>query len=239
MWSSLRPLGLLFLIVSAACRAAGPLPPETIPAEDGDITVVPITHATLQLRHGDDVIDIDPVSGADYSSLPPATIVLVTDIHDDHFDARGIGAVAHPNTAVVGPAVVPSPPRTVVMANGDKKSVGAVSLEAVPMYNTGGGTFHTKGRGNGYIITIGGKRVYLAGDTACTPEMKALTRIDVAFVPMNLPYTMSPTDAADCVKAFRPTIVFPYHYSGSDPQEFVGALQGNGIEVRLRDWYRR
>jgi L-ascorbate metabolism protein UlaG (beta-lactamase superfamily) len=226
-------------MLGAACRAAGPQPPETIPADEGDVTIVPITHATLQVRHGSDVIDIDPVSGVDYSSLPLATIVLVTDIHDDHFDARGIGAVLGPNAQVIAPAAISSPPRTVPMANGDKTTIGGVSIEAVPMYNMRGETYHTKGRGNGYVITIGGKRFYIAGDTACTPEMRALEHIDVAFIPMNLPYTMSPAEAAECVKSFKPAIVFPYHYSGSNPQEFVSAMQGSGIEIRLRDWYRR
>jgi len=154
-----RIFGILLLIICAACRATGPLPPEVIPADDGDVTIVPITHATLQVRHGTDVIAIDPVAGVDYSSLPPATIILVTDIHDDHFDARGIGAAAAANAEIVGPAVIPSPPRTLLIANGEKKSVGGVSLEAVPMYNVGGGTYHTKGRGNGYIITAGNRRI--------------------------------------------------------------------------------
>jgi L-ascorbate metabolism protein UlaG (beta-lactamase superfamily) len=125
------------------------------------------------------------------------------------------------------------------MANGDKKDVRGVQIEAVPMYNVHGETYHAKGRGNGYIVTIAGKRLYIAGDTACTAEMRALQRIDVAFIPMNLPYTMSPAEAAGCVKSFRPGIVFPYHYSGSNPQEFVSAMQGSGIDVRLRNWYRR
>jgi L-ascorbate metabolism protein UlaG (beta-lactamase superfamily) len=232
-------LAVLFLTLFTGCRAAGPQPPESIPADDGDITIVPINHATLQLRYGTDAIDIDPVSGVDYSALPPATIVLVTDIHDDHYDARGIGAASGPRVQVVGPAVIPSPPRTVLIANGEKRSVGAISIQAVPMYNVHGETYHLKGRGNGYVVTAGNRRIYIAGDTACTSEMRTLERIDVAFVPMNLPYTMSPAEAADCVKAFRPSIVYPYHYSGSNPQEFVSAMKGSGIDVRLRNWYRR
>jgi len=100
-----------------------------------------------------------------------------------------------------------------------------------------GELFHTKGRGNGYVVTLGGKRIYVAGDTECTPEMKALRNIDVAFLPMNLPYTMTPAEAADCAKAFKPKIVYPYHYRGQDPKAFAAALKGSGIEVRLRDWY--
>jgi len=100
-----------------------------------------------------------------------------------------------------------------------------------------GQLYHPKGRGNGYLLTLGGKRVYIAGDTACTPEMRALTNIDVAFLPMNLPYTMPPTEAAACAKAFEPHIVYPYHYRGSDLKAFADALKGEPIEVRLRDWY--
>ena len=110
------------------------------------------------------------------------------------------------------------------------------------MYNlqrgpAAGQLFHDKGRGNGYIVTLGGKRIYIAGDTECTPEMKALKNIDVAFVPMNLPYTMPPSEAADCVKAFKPKIVYPYHYRGQNLDEFANALKGTGIDVRIRDWY--
>ena len=128
------------------------------------------------------------------------------------------------------------------MANGETRLVGGAKVEAVPMYNPRpdakfGLVFHTKGRGNGYVVTIGGKRIYIAGDTGCTPEMKTLESIDVAFLPMNLPYTMAPSEAAECARAFRPKIVYPYHYFESDPKVFEAALQGTGIEVRLRDWY--
>ena len=127
---------------------------------------------------------------------------------------------------------------------GDTRTVAGVALEAVPMYNlvrgpSAGQFFHTKGRGNGYIVTLGGTRIYLAGDTECTPEMKALKNIDVAFVPMNLPYTMTPAEAAACVATFKPGIVYPYHYRGSNLQEFKDALAGTGIEVRIRDWYAK
>ena len=112
------------------------------------------------------------------------------------------------------------------------------------MYNlsrgpAAGELFHPQGRGNGYVVTIGGRRLYVAGDTECTPEMKALRNIDVAFLPMNLPYTMTPAEAADCARAFKPSIVYPYHYRGQNPGEFVAALKGSGIEVRVREWYPR
>jgi len=134
-----------------------------------------------------------------------------------------------------------------VMANGDSQAVNlqgtTIGIEAVPMYNltrgpSAGQFYHDKGRGNGYVLTFGGKRVYIAGDTECIPEMKALKNIDIAFLPMNLPYTMTPQEAAECTKAFRPKVVYPYHYMGQDPQAFADALKGEkGIEVRLRNWY--
>jgi L-ascorbate metabolism protein UlaG (beta-lactamase superfamily) len=158
-----------------------------------------------------------------------------------------IKIVKGPSTVVVGPEVVSS--RLAgggSLANGHLKTVGGVLMEAVPMYNLTiekdmTEPFHTKDRGNGYIVTLGGKRFYFAGDTSCTPEIKALKNIDVAFLPMNLPYTMSSADAAQCASAFKPTIVYPYHYIGpeltSGPPAFEKALAGSGIEVRRRDWY--
>ena len=131
-----------------------------------------------------------------------------------------------------------------MMANGETKTISGVSIEAVPMYNlqrgpSAGQLFHTKGRGNGYVVNVGGKRLYFAGDTECIPEMKALKNIDVAFIPMNLPYTMPPSEAAECVKAFKPKITYPYHSMGSDLKQFEDALKGSGVEVRIRDWYAK
>jgi len=130
-----------------------------------------------------------------------------------------------------------------VLQNGQKKVVAGLQIEAVAMYNhkrgpSPGKLYHDKGRGNGYVVTLGDKRVYISGDTACISEMKALTDIDIAFVTMNLPYTMPPEEAAECVKAFKPRIVYPYHYRGSDLNVFTRALEAHpDIEVRLRDWY--
>ena len=144
---------------------------------------------------------------------------------------------------VAPPAVAKTITEAQTINNGEKKNEAGIEIEAVAMYNMERGPqpgkfFHDKGRGNGYILALGGKRLYLSGDTECTPEMKAVRNIDVAFVCMNLPYTMPPGEAAECVKAFRPKIVYPYHFRGSDPQEFANALQGlQGVEVRLRKWY--
>jgi L-ascorbate metabolism protein UlaG (beta-lactamase superfamily) len=252
------------------------------PAHGGDVVIAPITHGTLQIRHGADVVLVDParftpgmplpfptrvpgqpmvlppgITPRDsvsawpvapghmirFESLATPTLILVTDDHDDHLDPKAIEHLRGPATTVVGPAVVAAKvPGTVVMANGDTRSFGRVGLQAIPMYNLRpepGFTevFHTRGRGNGYVLTVGGTRVYVAGDTACTDEMRALRTIDIAFVPMNLPATMSPADAAACVKTFAPKVVYPYHFHGSDVGAFAQALEGTGVDVRVLDWY--
>jgi L-ascorbate metabolism protein UlaG (beta-lactamase superfamily) len=221
-------------------------PADTLQAKGGPITIQPITHAALQLKYGNQVITIDPTPmGGDYNALPKADIILVTDIHGDHLDAGTITKASKADTTVVVPSAVQAQLKSgTVINNGETKTIKGVSIQAVPMYNlqrgpAAGQLFHTKGRGNGYVITLGDKRIYVAGDTECTPEMKALKNIDVAFVPMNLPYTMPPSEAADCVKAFKPRIVYPYHYMGSDLKQFQDALNGSGVDVRIRDWYAK
>jgi len=230
------------LLVMSMVPMAVP-PPDKIPATGGDITIAPLNHATLQLTWSGHVIDVDPVGQADYTGLAAPDIILITDIHGDHLDPATIAKVRTPATRIVAPAAAAAKLEgAVVMANGDTQTVGGISITAVPMYNltrgpAAGQLYHDKGRGNGYVVTLGGKRLYIAGDTEGIPEMRALKNIDVAFVPMNLPYTMTPAEAADAVKAFAPKIVYPYHYRGQDPAAFAAALKGTGIDVRLRDWY--
>ena len=213
-------------------------------AEGGDIRITPILHGSVQVEHGDTVIYVDPWSRGDYSGAPKADLILITDIHGDHLDVEMIAELRKESTVLVVPAAAADKvDGEIVMANGETQEQAGIRIEAVPMYNLKrgpeeGGLFHEKGRGNGYLLTMGGKRLYLAGDTACTPEMRQLTDIEVAFVPMNLPYTMTPGEAAECVRAFKPRVVYPYHYRGSDLGEFSAALEGEaGIEVRIRDWY--
>jgi L-ascorbate metabolism protein UlaG (beta-lactamase superfamily) len=212
-------------------------------SEVGDVRVTAITHASLQLEQGGKVIHVDPTSAGDYSKAKQADLVLVTDIHQDHLDPAAIAKVRKAGAPVLAPAAAADKIEgATVIANGETKTVAGVSVEAVPMYNlqrgpSAGQLFHTKGRGNGYVLTLGARRVYVAGDTECTPEMRALGNIDIAFIPMNLPYTMPPSEAAECVKAFRPKVVFPYHYRGQSPEEFRAALKGEPVEVRLLEWY--
>ena len=179
--------------------------------------------------------------------LPKPDLILITDIHQDHLDPATLEAIAGSQTPIVVPkAVAEKLPEQLrqhatVLANGETKDVAGVPIEAVPMYNTTPERlkFHDKGRGNGYILTLGGSRVYLSGDTEDIPEMRALKNIDVAFVCMNLPYTMTVEQAADAVRAFKPKIVYPYHYRGSDVEKFKQLVGSeSGIEVRLRDWYK-
>ena len=218
---------------------------DTIATSAGDLRITPIHHASLMLEFGGKVIHVDPVAqDADYSGLPQADLILITDVHGDHQDRAMIDKLKKAGTVVVAPpAVAKTITEAQTINNGEKKNVAGIEIEAVAMYNMERGPqpgkfFHDKGRGNGYILALGGKGLYLSGDTECTPEMKAVRNIDVAFVCMNLPYTMTPGEAAECAKAFRPKIVYPNHFRGSDVQEFAEALKGTqGVEVRLRKWY--
>jgi L-ascorbate metabolism protein UlaG (beta-lactamase superfamily) len=240
----MRRLG--FSILASIAAAGLAVSADTIPATGGNIEVTPIVHASTVIEHAGKVIHVDPWSqGSDYSKTKPADLILITDIHGDHMDAAAVDKVKKAGTVIVGPAAVAEAgkiPGVQTIANGETKTFAGITVEAVPMYNLqrgpeAGKLFHTKGRGNGYVVTVGGKRLYFAGDTECTPEMKALKNIDVAFIPMNLPYTMPPSEAAECVAAFAPKIVYPYHYRGSKVEEFTAALAGKGVEVRALNWY--
>jgi len=231
---------LAIAVVAAACSSAADT--EKTPA--GDLVITPVHHGSLMLQFGGKVIHIDPWSQGNYSSLPRADYILITDIHGDHTDKAIIDKLKKEGTVILGPdVVVKKILEGTVVANGEKKKLGEIEVEAVPMYNLQrgpqpGALFHTKGRGNGYVLTLGGKRVYVSGDTEAIPEMKALKAIDIAFVCMNLPYTMPPEEAAEGVRAFKPKVVYPYHYRGSDTKAFAAALANEkGIDVRLREWY--
>lgn len=218
------------------------------PVEGGEIVVRPIRHASLVLVVPGMTIYADPVGGAAlYEGQPRPDLILVTHEHGDHFDPATLAALVGDGTKLVtNPAVHDKLPddlkaRATPLANGETTSVGEVEIEAIPAYNmTEDRTkYHPKGRDNGYMLTVGGGRVYIAGDTEDTPEMRALKDVLVAFVPMNLPFTMSPQQAAQGVAAFAPDYAYPYHYKGSDPQIFADALAkaGAGTKVVLGRWY--
>jgi L-ascorbate metabolism protein UlaG (beta-lactamase superfamily) len=224
---------ILLCALSVAALAAAP---ETFKTSAGDLKIAPIQHASMMIQAGGQTIYVDPAMG-NYDGLPAADLILITDIHGDHLSPPMVAKLKKASTQVLAPEAVSKQLEGVtIIRNGETKKIGAWTIEAIPMYNIKGG-YHDKGRGNGYVITYGGTRIYISGDTEGIPEMRALKNIDVAFVCMNLPYTMPPEDAADAVKAFKPKVVYPYHYMGSDLKVFEAALKGSGVEVRIRDWY--
>jgi L-ascorbate metabolism protein UlaG (beta-lactamase superfamily) len=216
---------------------------QTFSTSAGVVKITPLFHASTLIEAGGKTIYLDPAKPAKLGGLPKADLILITDIHPDHMDPASISEIAKPGTEILAaPAVVQTVTGAKPIANGETKIWEGWSIEAVPAYNlkrgpAPGKLFHDKGRGNGYVLSYGGKRFYFSGDTEGIPEMRALKNIDVAFVCMNLPYTMPPDEAAEAVKAFHPKIVIPYHYRGSDLAVFQKGLEGTGIEVRLLDWY--
>lgn len=226
-----------------AAQAQMNRPTQTFDTSAGPVKITPIYHASTLIEAGGKVIYLDPAKPASVSGLPPADLILITDIHQDHLDPNLISAVSKPGTEIIAPAAVAKTvTKASVISNGETKNWGGWTIEAIPMYNltrgpAQGKLYHDKGRGNGYVLAYGGKRFYFSGDTENIPEMRALKNIDVAFVCMNLPYTMPPEEAAEAVKAFHPKVVIPYHYRGSDLSVFEKALEGTGIEVRVLDWY--
>jgi L-ascorbate metabolism protein UlaG (beta-lactamase superfamily) len=232
-------LALAFALVTTAAFGAAA---ENFSTSAGTLILTPIQHASLMIQAGGKVLYVDPAQGS-YDGRPQADYILLTDIHGDHLVPAVLTKLKKADTVIVAPqAVAAQVSGAKVLANGEKTTVGPFAVEAVPMYNltrgpSAGQLYHDKGRGNGYIVTYGGKRFYFSGDTEVTPEMKALKNIDVAFVCMNLPYTMTPQEAAEGVRAFHPAVVYPYHYMGSDLNAFAKALDGSGIEVRIRNWY--
>ena len=232
-----------FALVLLAATALFAAAPEEFPTSAGPVKITPIMHASVLLEAGGKVLYLDPSQG-NYDNLPKADYILITDIHGDHLVPAVITKVSKPGTVILAPKAVAATVTTAtVISNGESKTIGDFKVDALPMYNLkpnqSGQIMHEKGRGNGYIVTYGGKRFYFAGDTDGIPEMRSLKNIDVAFIPMNPPYTMSPEEAADAVRAFHPAVVYPYHYRGSDLQVFAKALEGSGIDVRLRDWYKQ
>ncbi|MEN6623884.1 MAG: MBL fold metallo-hydrolase [Smithella sp.] len=215
---------------------------DKIKTSEGDIAITFIRHATLMISFNEKIIHIDPVSEyADYSKLPKADLILVTHEHHDHFDPKAIQAIKTDKTElVITQTIAKQNVDGIVMKNGDKKVVQGIQIEAVPAYNlvhmrSPGVPYHPRGFGNGYIITLGKKRIYIAGDTENIPEMKNLESIDIAFLPMNLPYTMTPEMVADAAKSFRPKILYPYHFGETNVQKLVELLKGENIEVRIRE----
>jgi L-ascorbate metabolism protein UlaG (beta-lactamase superfamily) len=245
---------LLFTALAACCVWAGlsPVPAsgqsQTFETAAGPVKITPIIHASTLIEAGGKVIYVDPARLPSTDGLPPADFIIISDIHGDHMDPKALAALSKSSTLIWAlPAALETVKNAVPIANGETKTWDKWTIEAIPMYNMVRGPepgkfYHDKGRGNGYVMTYGGKRFYFSGDTEGIPEMRALKNIDVAFICMNLPNTMAPAEAADAVKAFHPKIAIPYHYrsqslGAQDLTIFKKALEGTGIEVRLLDWY--
>jgi L-ascorbate metabolism protein UlaG (beta-lactamase superfamily) len=230
------------LLVVYPAVAEEPFETDVIETSAGDLEVTFIGHGTLMIAFDGKIIHIDPFSRvADYAKLPKADVVLITHHHFDHLDVKALQNVRTKETVVIltekcGEQVKGG----TVMKNGDVRTVEEIEVEAVPAYNLvhkrdNGQLFHPKGEGNGYVLAFGETRVYVAGDTENTPEMKALESIDYAFLPMNLPYTMTPEMVANAVIAFKPTVLYPYHYGDTDVSKLVALLEDNkDTEIRIR-----
>ena len=213
--------------------------------DGGEIVVHPIAHASFVMSVPGLVIYNDPVGGAAaFEGHPAPGLVLITHEHGDHFEPATLEAIGGDDTRVVtNPAVFEKLPealkaKATAIANGESTEIGGLKIDAIPAYNLTEDRkkYHPQGRDNGYVLTVDGRRVYIAGDTEDTPEMRALTEIDIAFVPMNLPFTMDVDQAASAVAEFKPKVVYPYHYKGQDPEAFAAKV-GDGIEVKQGPWY--
>lgn len=242
----------LLTLATGCILATGIAYGQPAPDQIGSLTVQPVEHASLVLSIPGKTIYVDPVGHADeFNKQKAADIVLITDIHGDHFSPETLDALHLKNAVLVVPQVVADKlpaayqSRIMVLHNGDRKTIKGISVTAMPMYNLPESptAFHTKGRGNGYVLLLDGKRVYISGDTGDIPEMRSLKNIDVAFVCMNLPYTMDINHAADAVLAFKPRVIYPYHYRGQNGKSDIAAFKkmvqdkDQSIDVRLRDWY--
>jgi L-ascorbate metabolism protein UlaG (beta-lactamase superfamily) len=220
---------------------------DVIQTSRGPLRLMPVYHGSVMLEFGGKIVHVDPWSQGDFTDLPPADLIVITHTHADHLDRTMVDKLHKPETIIVGPPAVidtlncmPACGIAEAISDSERRTVMGIEFEGVPMYNLEFGSgpgkpYHHKGIGSGYVLTFGDTRVYFSGDTECTPEMKALKNISVAFLAMNPPRTETPLDAAACAKAFKPKIVYPYHYRGSNLAEFSDALKDTpGVEVRIR-----
>lgn len=232
---------VVFLVLFWAVPALGSYETDIINTSDGKLEVTFLGHGTLMFKYNGKTIHIDPFSRvADYAKLPKADIVLLTHHHRDHLDPIALQQITNPTTIIVLTETCAGKiDGGIIMKNGATRTIDSIKIEAVPAYNLvhkrdNGQLYHPKGEGNGYVLTFGNTRVYIAGDTENTPEMKALQNIDYAFLPMNLPYTMTPEMAADATRACSPTVLYPYHYGDTDTSRIVELLRDTEVEIRIR-----
>ncbi len=242
MIKELISLSMLIAFFSCTVEALEQFEKDVIKTSVGDLTITFIGHGSLLLNFDSKNIYIDPFGKlADYSEMPKADLVLVTHEHFDHLDADALASIRSEQTEVViTEKCMAKVPKGIVMKNNDSKTIQGITVEAMPAYNVAhkrdnGEPFHSKGNGNGYVLTLGDKRIYIAGDTENILEMKDLKNIDIAFLPMNLPYTMTLEMAADAAKMFNPKILYPYHFGETDAGKLVELLKDTpDIEVRIR-----
>jgi len=209
----------------------------------GKLEITFIAHGTLMMEFNGKVIHIDPVSMyADYTKMPKADLVLITHEHGDHLNAQAIDAVKKEGTEIVlTPVCNEKYKGTAILKNGESGVFSGIKVDAVPAYNIKnerepGKPFHPKGTGNGYVLYFGDTEVYVAGDTENIPEMTQLKHIDIAFLPMNLPYTMTPKMVADAAKMFKPKVLYPYHFGETNTDELLKLMKGeDATEVRIRN----
>jgi L-ascorbate metabolism protein UlaG (beta-lactamase superfamily) len=242
----------LFLITTAIMTfnssAQSDYEHDTFDSSVGKLELWFIGHGTLMFKAGGVVIHIDPVSReGDYNLLPGADLVLITHSHGDHLDPQALKMICNDNTTIIcnegSSDKIDNP---VILKNGESLDLEdklglSLSIEAVPAYNikherSPGNPFHPKGDGNGYILNVGDKRIYVAGDTENITEMAKLDNIDIAFLPMNLPYTMSPEMVSEAALMFMPKILYPYHFGTTNTDELVVLLEGRDIDVRIRNF---
>ncbi len=243
----MKKVFILFFLISSSSFGQ-----DLIATSSGDIKVTPILHGTVVLEYQGKTIYVDPYGGASvFDGQKKPDLVLITDIHGDHHNQETLDGLDLSDAIIIAPKAVAeklpagSGKSVQVLNNGQKETISGITISAIPMYNLPetDDSRHPKGRGNGYILEMGGKKVYLSGDTEDIPEMRSLSGIDVAFVCMNLPYTMDVDQAADAVSDFKPAIVYPYHFRGgdglADVEKFKTVVNSKapGVDVRLRNWY--
>ncbi|MCB0631358.1 MAG: MBL fold metallo-hydrolase [Saprospiraceae bacterium] len=240
----------LFLLIATTATLSAQT--DKIPTSKGEIVLHPILHSTMVLEWKGKTVFVDPYGGAEkLSAYGAPDLVLITDIHGDHMNKETLGGLDLSKTTLIAPQAVVDELGEIAfkkikpLANGAATKWKGVTVEAIPMYNLPetDDSRHPKGRGNGYVLTVGKKRVYISGDTEDITEMRQLQNIDVAFVCMNLPFTMTVEQAADAVLEFKPKVVYPFHFRGRDGLADVGKFKelvdagDAGVEVRLRNWY--
>jgi L-ascorbate metabolism protein UlaG (beta-lactamase superfamily) len=256
-------VALLIVLATGASQAQQAPTTTKVAGAGGGIVITALGHGSVMIESAGKVVLVDPVAMfADLSRAKPADLILVTDIHPDHYDPAAVAKLRKPKAPVVVPQAVAAEkkiPDVIVMQSRmmrtNEEAPAGITVISVPAYNiqrgpSPGQLYHTQGRGQGYVVAFSpelaavrtGKasQVYVAGDTECVPAMAQWVKnVDVALMPMNLPYTMTPAEAADCVKGFRPKVAIPYHYMGQKPEEFAAALKGSPIEVRLLNFYAK